>query len=339
MNKKQIETLSGVGILFLIVAAVLGIIVQSGASHPPLRFPSIAEQTASFIMDMAKREYKDANVSLLTQGPFKWENEKDLGVSKLLGEWSKEFDHDAVVYFRRDKDAEWQEKAQTVLSQIDRISEDLSGLLGKICCVSDSANGRKLPIYLPEDDQEYMQVLEKLCDGRMTPTNKKGGSVIGIGPLGCKDDGIVIHPDAFADPKDYEAVLRREMARYAYLSSVDFNEVIDHQSWFTEGFVELFGAGAETVESFSKETIDLLEREFSLERSGAGGKDITPEMGAAFLRYISSSLGEEKLTELIQDSFKVSLDSAFVAMGLDFQEVKSDWINSLRMIEEEAQLQ
>ena len=216
------------------------------------------------------------------------------------------------------------------MSKVDRISESLSDLLGRVCCASDSSNGRKLPVYLPEDDQEYLQVLEKLCDGKKSPSNKSGSSVISIGPLGCKDNGIVIHPDSFKDSKEYEYVLRKEMARYAYLSSLDFNEAINHQSWFTEGFVEYFARGVDTLSVFSNEMIDSIEKNLLLNEEEAQGKIASPQIGAAFLLYFSDSQGAEKFSEFIQESFKGSLDSAFVSVGVDFQKVKADWIQSLR---------
>lgn len=333
MNKKQLLIFSKLGFFFLILAGLFGVVVHTGANHPPLRFPSIGGKTAQFIMDMAQREYKDVSLSLSKQGPFRWDNKKDLGFSSVLGQWKVEADHDAVVYYRRDKDAIWQQKAQSVLSKADRITEELTGLMGKVCCVADSSNGRKLPIYLPENDQEFMQVLDKLCDGQRIPSNKNGSSVINIGPLGCKDNGIVIHPDSFVDAQDYEYVLRKEMARFAYLSSVDFNKVINQQAWFTDGLVEFFAAGDEGVTEPSEEMIESIKDGLCLGEDGALAKGLDPKIGAAFLQYLSKTQGQEKLTELIQDTFRVSLDSAFVASGLDFQQTKQEWINSLRVSE------
>ena len=330
MRNKYWLFLTELAVLFAIIGVIVGIVIHTGANHPPMRFPDINKVTTQFIEEMEQMVYKDASLSLSSQGPFKWDNEKDLGFSDLLGEWANEIEQDAIVYYRRDKDAAWQEKALSVISSVDQISEELSDMIGRICCSANDANGRRIPVYLPESAQEYTQVLGELCNGLHSPSNKNGCSIINIGPLGCKNSGIVLHPDSFDTEEDYLYVLRKEMARYAYLSSVDFCETINHQSWFTEGFLEYFARPAHSFEALSESVIDFIEDGFDLSAENIAMGEVAQQAGAAFFDYFVSTQGEESFSRLIQDSFTSSLDSVFVALNLDFEQIKQDWLQTIR---------
>ena len=288
-----------------------------------------------YVRNLAQREYRDVCLSISSQGPFKWDNKNDLGFSKVLGEWANELDQQSVIYFRRDKDAVWQERAQKVLSEVDIIADELSRKLGRICCSADSANGRKLPVYMPETGQEFAQVLENLCDGLRAPTNGEGCSVIQIGPLGCQDKGIVLHPDLFSSDGNLVYTLRKEMARYAYLSSVDYDEEISHPSWFTEGLIDYLAAKADTLAFLGEEITSLAEKELELGAENLFKGDAASKAGASFIQFLESIVGSDAFTDLIQVTFSEPLDSAFSKAGIDFQEVKESWINTLRGVTEE----
>ena len=334
MNKKTKKTISSFAWLgggFLAIALVFGFIIHTGANHPPMRYPDIGSITSGFINNLSQTMLREASLSLSSQGPFNWGNAKDLGFDKVLGEWANELDPETIVYFRRDKDATWQGRAQQILSNVDVIAEELSECLGQICCSADSANGRKIPIYLPETSQEYAQVLEKLCNGRGTPTAGGGSSVIEIGPLGCQNKGIVLHPDLFAAGEDVAQALRKEMARYAYFSSVDYNEDIDHPAWFTEGFLDYFAQESESVLDLSKDLTDWAEKEFTLS-GDVLSKNVKAQAqaGASFLQFLADQKGDDTLEHLMHSSLSESLESAFSENGIDFEALKSEWIQMLR---------
>jgi len=334
-KNKRISSFGVLLALFLAVAVILGLIFQTGANHPPMRFPDIGDVTTQFLSDMAKSEYRDVRLSLASQGPFKWDNKKDLGQSKILGDWSNEMDQDFIVYFRRDNDAVWQEKAQSIISSVDRIANELSDCMGEICCSSESANGRRLPIYLPTTTEEYLQVIGQLCDGHAAPSNRDGCSFISIGPLGCKNEGIVLNPELLSSSENVEYTLRKEIARYVYLSSLDYSEDIEQEEWFSDGILEFFAAASDTSEVLSEELISYIENGFELNQSKSTRKDINSQVGAAFLRYLSKTEGEDKVYDLIQESFRVGIDSVFSSMNLDFQKIKQSWLCVLQGLPEE----
>ena len=337
MNKNYWFFLTKLAMVLAIIGVVVGVILQAGANHPRLRFPSISDITTQFITDMGQSFNKEASLRLTSQGPFKWDNEKDLGFTDALGEWANTYEQDAIVYFRRDKDAVWQEKALRVMSSVDQIADELSDMMGKECFSAEDANGRKLPIYLPETAEEYNRVVNMLCDGHRMPTKKEGCSILSLGPLGCKSEGIVIHPDTFNSEDELRYVLRKEMARYAYVSSMDYNESLDHQLWFVDGLLEHF-ANPNQVDSLSQSVMSFIEGDFDLLKKSLASSEVAQGAGAAFFDFLTDTQGKEKLSKLIQDSFTNGLDDAFSDLDLDFDKVKGDWLNDLLGIDAEGVL-
>jgi len=313
---------------FIATAILFGIVIHSGCNHPPLKYPLIGDISSRYINGLAQMGYREVCLSLTTQGPFKWDNESDLGVSDLLGAWANEADHDGVVYFRRDKDAVWQERAREVLHSVEQISDQISAQFGMVCCSADSANGRRIPIYIPENAQEYAEVLASLCDGLKMPTDDKGCSVIKIGPLGCLNKGIVIHPDLFESGKDYEQTLRKELARYAYYSSVDYNQEIDHPAWFTEGLLKYLSGDCDTT--MTRNMSEMAEKVFDPGTTQVS-EDAASRIGSSFIDFIVHEKGEEVLSSVIQGSFSENLETAFSDEGIDLEALKQEWIQSLQV--------
>lgn len=335
-NKKTISSFAKLGIAFVAIAVVFGIIIQAGANHPPLRFPEIGEIATGFIQNLAQKEHQDVSLKLSSQGPFKWDNDSDLGAGKKLGQWAQEFDSEALIYYRRDKDAIWQGRAQGVLESVDRICEELSEEMGRICCSPDSANGRRLAVYLPETSQEYAELVLAMSNGEQAPNSTSGCSFIQIGPLGCKSEGIIIHPDLFSQGQDYRPVLRKELARYAFYSSVDFNQDVDIPDWLSEGYVEYFSMHASDLSdiSISKDITDLAESALNTLGKSIGMKGRSAATaGASLLQYISQQQGgDNNLSSILQKAFSEPGKDPFSSSGLDFEKMKKDWAQTLRGI-------
>lgn len=335
-NKKTISSFAKLGIAFVTIAVLFGIIIQAGANHPPMRFPDIGDTTSGFIHDLAQKEHQNVSLKLSSQGPFKWDNDSDLGSGKKLGEWAQEFDSEAMIYYRRDKDAIWQGRAQGVLESVDRICEELSEEMGKICCSPDSANGRRLAVYLPETSQEYSELVLALSGGKQTPNSTSGCSFIQIGPLGCKNEGIVIHPDMFSPEQDYRPILRKELARYALYSSVDYNQNVDIPDWISEGYVEYFAQCASDLSDIhiSKDITDLAETALKTVGKSIGMKGRTAATaGASLLQFISQQQGgDDMMSSLLQHVFSEPGKDPFSSTGLDFEQIKKDWAQTLRGI-------
>ena len=328
---KALSSLAVLGIAFLVIACLFGVIIHSGANHPPMRFPNISQITTRFVDELAQEMNRNVSLSLSSQGPFKWDNSKDLGFSKILGEWANELNQETVIYYRRDKDATWQERAQKVLSAVDVITSELSAQIGQIVCSADSANGRRIPVYMPETGQEFAEVLAELCDGMRMPTSGDGCSVIDIGPLGCQNKGIVLHPDMFAADADCEYVLRKELARYTMLSSFDYNEDLSMPAWFTEGFVDYFAQASDTLTVISQDLTDWAEREFSLSVDAlTRGSASIAQAGASFFQFLAEEKGADTVGKLIQAAFSESLEEAFAMSEIDFEQMKTSWILTLR---------
>ena len=330
-NKKKISTLAGLGIGFAVFAVVLAIIIYTGANHPPLRYPEMSRETVDYILNTAKKEHGQMNLNLSPEGPFKWDNKNDIGAGKEMGVWANEFSPNSIVYYRRDKDAVWQDRARNVVERMSWIADELSDLMGVTCCSADSANGRKLPVYLPETGEEYARLVMELSKGTQAPNSVDGCSFIQLGPLGCQNRGIVIHPDLFTNGNDFVPTLRREMARYAYYSSVDYNQDVSTPSWFSEGFISSFSENGIDINSLSKDLTDFAEKALELKDSLNFRGNTAAEIGASFIQMLLLSDGDA-MTTVIKQSLSNPLDVAFSMAGVDFNEMKSGWLQGLRSL-------
>lgn len=333
MDRKTLLFFVKVGLFFSAIAIIVALIIQRGANHPPLRYTDIASSSFDYIDRLASRHDSRSCISFHKQGPFNWSNESDLGMKTTLGKWANESNVDAVVYFRRDKDAIWQSRAQNVRGAVDKIADELDDLLGTVLN-SDHSNNRKMPIYLPENGEEYLDVVQNLCGEMHLPHQNGSASVIELGPLGCQSKGLVIDPSMFSSDEsgtqDYRVTLRREIARYSYLSNVDFEKNASQSSWFVEGLIEYFADGERYEDTLSQELVDYIRKDVSLSSDSFKGQ-MGDAASSLFFTFYKEMFGEEALSELVQYSYTESVDSLFSSKQIPLDTLKQNWIDAMQL--------
>lgn len=266
------------------------------------------------------------------QGPFKWDNDDDLGSGKELGKWEKESSHDAVVYYHRDKDAVAQARALDLLRTTDAVIDELYDFFGTRLD-ADSLNHRKLPVYLADNDTEYKAVMEKLSDGSAVPSNPDGCSFIEIGPLGCINRGIVLNASNVFKTDDfgnyaYEPIIRRELARYSYYNLNDYGKEGTQTDWFVNGLIDYLSFGCNDSIYHSQEFADYVINDFPLTSNPVKTK-YASQAWASLINYVNNCMDSNILQDMIRFSCNHDISDYFENAGLDANGLKDYWVSTI----------
>lgn len=328
--KKSTGTLVGIGFGFLGVAFLIGIIYEIGLNRPPLRYAYIPQSTSEYVEDIGRKSCMGFVVS--KAGPFDWNNSKDLGQDQNGG-WRNESDENFIVYYKHDKDAKWQGHAQNVLINARENTEYLKELFGQYFYSKDM-NGRRLPIYLPDNKHLYASTIDTLLCRKTNNANTNGVIIAQVGPLGCLTKGIVINPICFErenllSENNYVSVLKHEMAHYVFFSSLDYSKDIEHYKWVSEGIAEYF--------SFNKpnavcgiDSIEFIEHKCKLHSEFPLESNSSYWAGESFFFYLEKTGGIERVKDFLTKAYVMPTDSVFVNIGTSVEELHADWVSDLR---------
>ena len=332
MRNNSKFTLLKIGIVFFIIALLVGKTYDIGLHSPPLKYANIPDVTKSYIKNINQNN-RDQGVRISDIGPFDWENDKDLGQNKnkAQDEWEQVENENFIVYYQPDEDAVWQGHALAVLRHAQESIEPLRELFGVYFYPSDM-NGRRLSIYLPSNAAKYKETTcELLEQPNYDVTNVAGVTITVIGPLGCLTRGIVLSPDDFdVDPNSingFVKVLQHEMSHYVFFTSLDYNKDVHHHLWLSEGIAEYSCSRHDEQQIRDIDSIDFirtncrLEEEFPLEASYWAGE--------SFFLFFEQNMGKKAIKSFLQNAYQCSTDSIFIKMELSPAELHQQWIETL----------
>lgn len=333
MNKKVISKITTMVIVLAVIALVIAKLYDIGTHRPSLVYRQLSPETIYWINTFNQLGPENI-IKAAPMGPFEWDNKDDIGQKRTEGKWGKEEDAYTVVYYRKDRDAKGQIRARRVIETVDNIIRELPAYLGTYHYPQD-LNGRKMPVYLPENKDEYNTLLTKLSDGAPSKS-KYGTSIIAIGPLGCQCKAIILHPDGFqntnadGNPK-YIRVLRRELAYYTYMANLDYNKNTERYAWFVAGITEHFSLDGDIVSSeiSSPEIIAKLGQDFQLNAEYEANGQLCKAAGTSFIEYYEITFGSNALSNLIQTTYTMPVDSALMQTTSDLEALKQQWLVSL----------
>lgn len=331
MNKKVISKITTMVIVLAVIALVIAKLYDIGTHRPSLVYRQLSPEMIFWINTFNQLGPENI-IKAAPVGPFEWDNKADIGQKHTAGKWGKEEDANTVVYYRRDRDAKGQIRAKRVIETADNIIRELPAYLGTYHYPQD-LNGRKMPIYLPDNDDEYMTLLNKLSDGAPSKS-KYGTSIIAIGPLGCQCKAIILHPDGFknnnaeGDP-EYIRVLRRELAYYTYMAHLDYNKDTRRYAWFVAGITEHFSLDGRLLPSFSPEIISKMSQDFHLNAEYETKDQLRKAAGTSFIEFYEMNFGSSGLSNLIQTTYTMPVDSALMQVAPDLDILKQQWLVTL----------
>lgn len=331
MRKQVIGKITTIVVVMAVIALVIAKLYDIGTHRPSLVYRQLSPSTIQWIN--AFNQFDAENIIRgASFGPFDWDNKQDIGQKTSAGKWGKEEDANTVVYYRKDRDAQGQIRARRVADCVANIILELPAYLGTYHYPTD-LNGRKLAIYLPENDDEYNTLLHKLSDDGITGSSRYGCSVIAIGPLGCQNKGIILHPSGFRDTNaegdpEYIHVLRRELAYYTYMAGLDYNRDTRRFAWFVNGITEHFARDGKAMPDFKPEQVDMLSRECHLNAEFPAKSQMHQWGGTSFIEFYDTHYGRLALADLISATYTMPVDSALAAQA-DLEQLHMQWIQSL----------
>lgn len=331
MNRKSVIILASVAGVFIVLAMLMGNVYKAGLSRPPLKYAKISGITADFIRGLARMGGHMVGVNLV-DGPFDWENEKDIGQDETEG-WSREESDFFIVYYRKDKEAVWQGHAQNTLKAARENILPLTELMGKYYFPSDQ-NGRKLPIYLSTSEDEYFNTISKLAEKTCERDNSIGITVSQVGRAGCKSS-IVLHPICFKEePKSengYIKVLMHEMNHYIFLSSLDISHDVTFLNWQIEGLADycahnFLGTKGMTA---NDTLISYIKDRCSLKKDFPSEINAQYWAGESYYRHMEKAHGLDFLKKFLKTSFQNDTRTTFSEMDINPDTEHKDWIEDL----------
>jgi hypothetical protein len=334
-DKRVIGKLLSFFLGFVLLSLWVGKLYDAGINRPSLLYRSIPESTLSWV-NYENIQDPSQIMTASSVGPYNWDNKKDIGQNKSVGSWDKREDANHIIYYRRDKEALGQSRALLVSNCLDDMMLEIIDLFGHYTS-PDSLNGRKLAIYLPNTDEEFDILMNKFSEGRSSFKNKYGCSFIELGPLGCQNKGILLHPKGFVDRNEdnhfkYEKALRREVARYVYFSSLNYNKDISHRHWFVDGVVEYFTLNLDAPFLLDSDKVDLIETKFSLLDDFKVGRNASRWAGASFFFFYAENYGDIEVANLVQKSYNISSDSIFNSLSVAPDTLHLRWVESLKVL-------
>lgn len=329
-NKTKIAFLKWTGI-FVVVGLIVAKVYDIGIHRPPLKYAFIPQETIEYIRILGKNT-KDQGILYTDKGPFDWSNKKDLGQNRAE-KWRREGDENFVVYYHRDKQAVWQKRAQDVLSHARENIDYLKDLFGVYFYAADM-NGRRLAIYLPENEGVYAATVSSLM-GEMHEDNSGalGITITNVGPLGCMTKGIILHPKCFeVDPYDINGfikILQHEMCHYVFFSALDYTKNVSHYLWVSEGVAEYFCDRHDHRQVHGQDSIDFIDNNCLLNQEFPYEGNASYWAGESFFRFLEKKGKKTEVKKFIQDAYTHTTDSVFIVQKQSPKEVHKQWVEAL----------
>lgn len=346
MRSKNALTLLIIGIVFLVIALLMGHTYYIGLHRPPLKYANIPDITKDYLRNLNLNN-REQGITLVDVGPFDWDNEKDLGQSTSQDEagddgqegeqsqrgWQQTGNENFIVYYPYDENAVWQEQALKVLRQAQETIEPLRELFGTYFYPSD-VNGRRLSIYLPANNAVYKETVGKLLEQpNYDVTNVAGITITEIGPLGCLTRGIVLSPDCFKVDANhvngYVKVLQHEMSHYVFFTALDYNKDVHHYLWMSEGIAEYFCNRSDRRQISDASSIDEIRTECQLNQEFA--PDASYWAGESFFLFLDQNKGKNTIKNFLKNSYEYSTDSVFIKMEMPSEQLHQEWVHSLEL--------
>lgn len=312
--------------IFLISAVVVGATYHAGTKRKPLIYTDIPDLTVNWLEHLD--QFRSVFGSIDKVGPFDWENTEDYGQSAEDG-WKYIEDENIIVYYKPDQLQLNLQNARRTLHVANEAIPEIQDLMGGYP-FPNIVNGRKLPIYMAPTDVEYASTINVLCNKNCNSAGSLGMYIFAVGPLGCKTDGIVLHPSCYdyETPRDYwmESVLRHEMNHFAYFSFLNYGKEIDNPLWVSEGLAEY--ASLPHTQVSSRDSIDYIANNCSLGDEFPEERLASYWAGKSFYVFLEHKTGGFELRKFIQNLYQNSIDSTLYAVFPN-EDVKEMWIEDM----------
>ena len=295
----------------------------------PLTEAVIPESTLAFLDSLSRRViYGDDHLVLHRVDSIdvnSWNNDYDFGRKDSNGFYVYEEDSLFVIYSDRNS----QELLGKTLEYAKSAVRPLEQVMGQYY-YPHMINGRKLPLYLCFDEDNYQYVCRSLANGEGDYSHTWGLCVQNYSGYDVITQGITLNygnmKRVSSNPDlDLKATIWHEMNHYVYFQSIDLSKEISMHTWMYEGLAEYFSSNVKrqttSLDSTEKEAVytNTLDSSFAPVLFNYSG-------GELFYDYLEASYGEMKVCEFIQDIFAQPLHEAFVNLGIGMDHARQGWV-------------
>lgn len=191
-------------------------------------------------------------------------------------------------------------------------------------------NGRKLPIYLANTEDDFRNICVQLGHG------DPGLWAIGLycfrfGGDKVYTDGIIISPMAWTvadilitpqtEDKELKQTLWHEMNHFMYFTNWDFTQTSEPRLWFTEGLAEYFAENYDRLNEVGN------YNQLSLTDDFRGGGNSEYWAGLSAYLCLEKQHGKAIVCQVVQTSYKTSIDESLnmVVSGENLKSWDSEW--------------
>lgn len=295
----------------------------------PLAEAVIPEGTLAFLDSLGKRLLSgDDHLVLYRRDSLdadSWNNDHDFGRRDSNGFYVYDEDTMFVIYSdKNDPDllAMTLEYAKSAVSPLEQV-------MGQYY-YPYMVNGRKLPLYLCTDEDNYQYACRSLCGDQEDYSGTWGLCVQSYYGYDVLAQGITLNYGSMKkisrDPDlDLKATIWHEMNHYVYFQSIDLSKEISMHTWIYEGLAEYFSSNVKrqttALSSTEKKAVYTNDFESSFDPflfNYSGGE--------LFYDYLEASYGEDKVLEFVQDIYSRPLEDAFVDLGTGMEQARKGWV-------------
>jgi len=262
---KRLGPIAAVLLVFILSALALIKVYDKGKDQKPLRYADIPQETIDWFKSLG-----DGLDDLIPDfnpepRPLPWDNKGDYGQDPETGLTTLE-DEYFIIYFSTATKKKSAEKCLRLAHEaIPRMEE----IIGKYY-YPDDMNGRKVPVYLTANIEEYTEVVTRYNAAEVAERSS-GVTLMELSPSGFYLKAIALNGkyvfDRYLESKNFmKDVLWHELTHYCFFASVNYNYAISLPMWCYEGIAEYTGI-PDRRPSFSQENIDQMRAECDLSAS------------------------------------------------------------------------
>lgn len=253
---KRLGPIAGVLLVFILSALALVKIYDKGKDQKPLRYADIPQETIDWFQSIGKGWGDLIGDFTPEPRPFPWDNKGDYGQDPETGLTTLE-DELFIIYF---SSAVNKKQAQTCQKLAHASIPRQEEIMGKYYYPSDM-NGRKVPVYLTANQEEYTEILTKFNAVEVADISS-GVTISELSPSGYYLKAIALNGKYVFDPirgkKNFmREVLWHELSHYCFLASVNYSVHIGLPMWTYEGIAEYVGS-PERRPRFTEKAIEMM---------------------------------------------------------------------------------
>ncbi len=237
---KRLGPIAGVLLVFVLSALALVKVYDKGKDQKPLRYADIPLETIDWFRSLGTGLGDLIGNFTPEPRPFPWDNKGDYGQDPETGLTTLEDDY-FIIYFNSTVNKNKAEKCQKLAhASIPRQEE----IMGKYYYPSDM-NGRKVPIYLTANQEEYAEILTQF-DAAEVAGSSSGVTISELSPSGYYLKAIALNGEYVLDPdrerENYmREVLWHELSHYCFFASLNYSVRMGLPMWTYEGIAEYVG--------------------------------------------------------------------------------------------------